>query len=377
MADDVVRGLVAQRSAPIRVAVIGSSWISRAHCHALLSLNHIRPLTRPIQLVSLHARTPETVEALATEFGFQRWSTRWEDAVEADDVDVVAVLTTNHLHAPVVRAALAAGKAVFCEKPLALGADDAVELAVLAEQSGLTAACGFNYRYHPATMLLRELTLSGRLGDVRHFRAVYLQDWADQLSATRPNHSGAGSIGDYSHITDFLIELTGVPRSVTAEVRGFGLTDDDAFVATAVLAGGGLGTLEASRFALGHKGGQRIEVNGTRGSAWWDMDDPNRLHVFLREDEVEGLGGFRDIVVTEPGHPLMAGWWPPGHVLGWEHGFSNEWRDFLGAVIEGTPVPHRQASFRDGAIVEVVSDALQRAAAEGRRVTVDIPGVLA
>ncbi|HEU4687903.1 MAG TPA: Gfo/Idh/MocA family oxidoreductase, partial [Vicinamibacterales bacterium] len=255
MSDDLRRGVVRRKASPIRVAVVGSSWISRAHCHALLTLNHIRPLERPVELVSLHARTPATVEALATEFGFERWSTRWEDAVEADDIDVVAVLTTNHLHAPVSRAALAAGKAVLCEKPLALGAQEAIELALLAERSGLTTACGFNYRYHPATMLLRELTLAGRFGDIRHFRAVYLQDWADQLSATRPNHSGAGSIGDYSHITDFLIELTGVPRAVSAEVRGFGLTDDDAFVATVVLRDGGIGTLESSRFALGHKGG--------------------------------------------------------------------------------------------------------------------------
>lgn len=374
MTPDVVRGTVPPREAPIRIAVVGTSWISRAHCHGLLSLNHIAPLSRPVELVSVHGRTPETIERLAAEFGFERWSTRWEDAVEAEDIDVVAVLTTNRLHAPVSRAALEAGKSVFCEKPLALGADEALALAELAERSPATTACGFNYRYHPATMMLRQLVREGRLGDIRHFRAVYLQDWAAQLTDTRPNHSGATSIGDYSHITDFLIELTGVPKAVTAEVRGFGLTEDDAFSATVALADGGIGTLESSRFALGHKGGQRIEVNGTLGSAWWEMDDPNRLHVFFLEDEEDGLGGFRDIIVTEPDHPLMAGWWPPGHVLGWEHGFANEWRDFLQAFIAGEPAPERQASFRDGAVVEIVSDALARAAREGRRVEIEEAG---
>ncbi len=358
---------------PVRVAVIGTSWISRAHCHALLTLNHIRPLERPIELTSLHGRTPANIDRLASEFGFVRTSTRWEDAIEDPEIDVVAVLTANPLHAPVSRAALEAGKAVFCEKPLALGAADAYELVRVAKETGQTVACGFNYRFHPAVMLMRELCRSGRLGEIRHFRGVYLQDWAAQLSATRPNHSGAGSIGDYSHLIDLLIQFTGVPRAVSAEVTGFGLTEDDAFAAAVRLAGGGTGTLEASRFALGHKGGQRVEVNGTLGSAWWEMDDPNRLHVFLQEDEREGLGGFRDIIVTEPGHPLMAGWWPPGHVLGWEHGFVNEWRSFLEAFLEHRPVDERQADFLDGAIVETVGDALIRAAAEGRRIEVQIP----
>jgi predicted dehydrogenase len=360
-------------SRPIRVAVVGTSWISRAHCHALLTLNHIRPLGRPIELTSLHGRTPANIDRLAAEFGFARSSTRWEDAIEDPEIDVVAVLTANTLHAPVARAALAANKAVFCEKPLALGQADAYDLARLAQESGQTVACGFNYRFHPAVMLMRELCREGRLGTIRHFRGVYLQDWAAQLSATRPNHSGAGSIGDYSHLIDLLIQLTGVPQAVTSEVTGFGLTEDDAFAATVRLADGGTGTLEASRFALGHKGGQRIEVNGSLGSAWWEMDDPNRLHVFLQEDERDGLGGFRDVIVTEPGHPLMEGWWPPGHVLGWEHGFINQWRSFLEAFLAGRPVDERQANFTDGALVESVGDALILAAKESRRIEVEIP----
>ena len=157
---------------------------------------------------------------------------------------------------------------------------------------------------------------------------------------------------------------------MSAHAVSFGSETEDAYAATLELPGGGLGTLEASRHALGWKGRQRIEVNGTDGSAWWDMEDPNRLHVFLERDERQGLGGFRSVLVTEPDHPFMRHWWTAGHVLGWEHSFAHQWRDFLEAVLAGRPVPALQADFEDGHRAAVVCAAVLESARLGTRVDI-------
>ncbi len=173
---------------------------------------------------------------------------------------------------------------------------------------------------------------------------------------------------DYAHLVDMLRHLAGEPHAVTARTTQFGSETEDAYAAVLELSGGALATLEASRVATGWKGRHHIELNGTDGSLWWDMEDVNRLHVFFTADERERLGGFRDILVTQPDHPHLAHWWPPGHVLGWEHSFVHQWRDFLEAVLEERPVPARQASFEDGYRAAVLCDAIHRSAREGRRV---------
>lgn len=362
-----------ERSGTLRVGVIGTGWITRAHAHALRVLNHIEPLPRRIELATLGGRTPERIEPMAAEFGFERWTTRWEDVVEASDVDVVACLGTNALHAPVSIAALESGKSVLCEKPLAGTSEDAERMADVAEANGLAAACGFNYRFVPAVRLMRDLVSSGRLGDVRHFRGLYLQDWASSEATTRPNRTGAGSVLDYSHILDMLLYLVGEPTSVDGLVTSFAGGSDDAFLASCELPRGATASLEASRYATGRKGLQKIEINGTLGSAWWNMEDVNRLHVFFAEDEREGLGGFRDVLVSEPDHPFMRQWWPPGHVIGWEHSFVHQWRAFLEAVIEQRPVGPLQADFTDGLRVVRFADAIYESAGESRRVPVELP----
>lgn len=363
---------MSEQDGTLRVGVLGTGWITRAHTHALQVINHIKPLSRRVELVSLCGRTPERIEPMAAEFGFERWTTRWEDLVEASDIDVVACLGTNALHEPVSIAALESGKPVLCEKPLAESADEAERVAEVAEITGVTAACGFNYRFVPAVRLMRDLLSSGKLGDVRHFRGLYLQDWAASGATTRPNLTGAGTVLDYSHILDMLLYLVGEPTSVDGLTTSFAGGSDDAFVASCELDGGATASLEASRYATGRKGVQRVEVNGTLGSAWWDMEDVNRLHVFFTDDESEGLGGFRDVLVSEPDHPFMHQWWPPGHVIGWEHSFVHQWRAFLQAVIEQRPVDPLQASFADAVRIARFADAIYESARERRRLPVEL-----
>jgi predicted dehydrogenase len=359
---------------PIGVGVIGYGWIARAHVHALHSLNHIAPLERPIRLVSMAGRQAERVGPVANELGFERWTTSWEELVADDEVEVVAVAAANEVHGPASLAALELGKAVLCEKPLGLDAAEAAAMAAAAKGAGVTNACGFNYRFVPAVWLARELLESGKLGELRHYRALYLQDFMAVGGQTRSSHGGAGAVADYSHLVDMLRFLAGEPTAVSARTASFVSGNEDAFAASLELPRGALATLEASRCALGWKGRHRVEVNGTRGSLWWDMEDVNRLHVFLLDDEGERLGGFRDVLVTQPDHPFLRWWWAPGHVLGWEHSFAHQWREFLQAVLEERPVGPWQASFDDGFRAARICDAVLEAAALGRQVELGAAG---
>jgi predicted dehydrogenase len=353
----------------IGVGVLGYGWISRAHVHALHSLNHIAPLPKRIRLVSIAGRRAELLEGAARELGFERWTTSWEELVDDPDVHVVANCLALEGHAAPSVAALGRGKPVLCEKPLGADAAEARTMWEAAEESGITNACGFNYRYVPAVTLAKQVVGEGRLGDLRHFRALYLQDY--QTAGGQPRSSGgAGAVLDYAHLVDMLRFLAGEPTAVSAHTASFASDVDDAYTAVLTLPNGATAALEASRVATGWKGHQRIELNGSEGSVWWDMEDPNRLHVFFARDESEGLGGFRGVLVTQPEHPFLREWWPPGHVLGWEHSFVHQWRDFLQAVLDERPVPDRQASFEDGYRAAVLCEAIHTAAREGRRIEI-------
>lgn len=352
---------------PIGIGFLGYGWISRAHAHALHTLNHLAPLGREVRLVSIAGRRAEPLEAAARELGFERWTTSSEELLDDPEVDVVANLTAVQGHAEPTIAALARAKPVLCEKPLGANAGEALTMLEAAEAAGVTNATGFNYRYVPAVALAKEILTAGRLGELRHYRALYLQDY--QTAGGQPRSSGgAGAVLDYSHLVDMLRFLVGEPQVVGAKTSRLVSDVEDAFIAVFELAGGLVAALEASRVATGWKGHHRFELNGSDGSLWWDMEDPNRLHVFFTSDERDGLGGFRDVLVTQPEHPYLAEWWPPGHVLGWEHSFVHQWRDFLEAVLEERPVPQRQASFEDGYRAAVLCEAIHMSAREGRRV---------
>jgi len=344
------------------VGFVGYGWIARAHAHALHTINHLAPLAKRVRLVSMAGRRANRAEAVGRELGFERWTTRWEEVVEDDEVEVVAVVGPNPVHAPVSIAAAARGKAVLCEKPLGVDAAESREMLEAVEEAGVTHACGFNYRYVPALALARDLVASGRLGGLRHYRALYLQDYLAVSGEPR----GPGAVGDYSHLVDMLRHLAGEPLSVSAYTARFLSESEDAFVATLELPDGAVASLEASRCATGWKGRHRVELNGTEGSLWWDMEDLNRLHVFLVADEGDRLGGFRSVLVTERDHPFLARWWTAGHIVGWEAAFVHQWRDFLEAVLEGRPVSPAQASFEDGYRAAVICDAILASAREGR-----------
>jgi predicted dehydrogenase len=351
----------------VGIGLVGYGWIARAHAHALRTVDRLAPLPQRVRLVSLAGRQAGGVEAAAREFGFERCTTVWQELVGDDDIDVVAIATPTESHAAIAIAAAERGKHVLCEKPLAVNAAEARSMLDAAEDAGIVHATGFNYRFVPAVALIRQLIDSGRLGDLRHYRALYLQDFA---SADGAMPRDAGAVFDYSHLVDMLRHLAGEPRSITARTSRFVSESEDAYAAHLELLNGGVASLEASRVALGWKGRHTIEINGSRGSVWWDMEDLNRLHVFLADDDRDGLGGFRDVLVTQPNHPFLASWWTPGHTLGWDASLVHQWHAFLQAVIERRPVKASQASFADGRAASFVCDAIHTSSEEGR--TIDL-----
>ncbi len=360
-------------STPIGIGLLGAGWITRAHAHALHTIGHMRPLGRPIRLVALGARNQERGQAMADELGVERFSTDWRSVVDDPAVDVVATLLGAAAHVEPTEAALALGKPVLCEKPLGLDRHESHRLLEAARRAGVPAVTGFNYRYMPAMRLAREIIERGDLGEPLQFRAQYLQDHAAGATPLRP-HNGSHAVTDYAHIVDFLRFLGCEAEAVQAtmlKLTSFGPDVEDAYVAAIEMRGGGLGSLEVSRVAWGWKGRQVVEFNGTLGSLWWNMEDLNRLHVFRSEDEADRIGGFRDVLVSQPDHPFMDLWWAPGHTVGWEHSFVHEWRDFLSAIIDGRPISPEQATFEDGYEAALICDAIAASSNQGRRIRVD------
>jgi predicted dehydrogenase len=368
----------------VGVGVIGQGFIARAHSYALAQLRLLTPavLLEPVVLCGADLTR---AEANACAWGFQRATRDWRDVVAARDVDLVCVFTPNDLHHPIVLAALEAGKAVLCEKPLGRTLAQSRELAVAAARTPVLQACSFNYRFMPAVQLARQLVGEGALGEIAHFRARYLQDWG--WDAPHDWHhdearAGTGAFGDYCHVIDLAHHLLGDVARVSAEALTVrterqdrtGVTRpvsvEDAYAATGRLATGALLALECSRVATGRKAQQLFEINGELGSVWWDMEDLN--HLWFHRAADGATAGFRRILVTEAQHPFLSSWWPAGHTLGWEHALVHQWLGLAVALADrDTAPPDPQATFEDGWRADIVVDALARAAASGQVTHID------
>jgi len=377
---------------PLRVGLIGYAFMGAAHSQAWRTAPHFFDLPLHPELAVLVGRTPDRVAEAAQRLGWAQTETDWHRLLERDDVDLVDVCTPGDTHAEIAIAALEAGKHVLCEKPLAntvAQAEAMAEAATRAAANGVRSMVGFTYRRVPAIGLARRLVAEGRLGEIRHVRAQYLQDWIADPQAPmswrlEKDKAGSGALGDIgAHIVDLTQyitgrQLTGVSglletfveeRPLAASTgslsgaagEGVGrVTVDDAAVFLGRFTGGALAVFEATRFALGRKNAIRIEINGSAGSVAFDFEDMNVLHFFDGTEPAE-TAGFRRIVVTEPEHPYVAAWWPAGHGLGYEHAFTHQVVDLVTAIAKGDdPSP----SFADGLQVQRVLDAVERSAAD-------------
>ena len=361
------------------VAMIGYAFMGKAHSNAwrnVASYFDVPAFERRV----LVGRDPDGVAAAAAKYGWAESATDWREVIARDDIHIVDICAPGWMHAEIAIAALEAGKHVLVEKPLAntlAEAEAMAEAARAARVQGVQSMIGFNYRRVPALALAKELIAEGRLGTVRHVRAAYLQDWLvdpDSPMTWRLNKdtAGSGALGDIaSHAIDqvlFLLgdqvtEVSGRLHTFTAQRPGAaGLEDvtvDDAAWATLTLASGAIASVEVSRVATGQKNSLKLEIYGDKGALLFDLEDLNELG-FLDATLPVREQGFRRILVNEPEHPYMEAWWPQGHVIGWEHTFTHEIRDFLVAVGAGTqPSP----SFEDGLNVQRILAAVEESAA--------------
>jgi predicted dehydrogenase len=330
-------------------------------------------------------RSREAVSEAATRLGWSSFDTDWRRVTERDDIGLIDVSTPGDSHAEIALAALEAGKHVLCEKPLANTVEEAQAMAdAAAKASSLCAMVGFNYRRVPAVGLARRLIADGRLGTIRHVRAVYLQDWIVDpefplVWRLRGEMAGSGALGDIgAHIVDLSQHLLGdeissVRGTTETFVRERPLPDgpgrgsvtvDDAALFLARFAGGAVATFEASRFASGRKNVLRIEINGSLGSVAFDLERLNELELYEADEPT--TSGFRRVLVTESDHPWVGAWWPPGHVLGWEHTFTHQARDLLVAIDDNVDCA---PTFADGLQVQRVLDAVLRSSQSGTWVT--------
>jgi predicted dehydrogenase len=375
------------------VGMVGYAFMGQAHSQAWRTVNAAFDLPYAVDMAAIAGRSEDKVRAAADKFGWRSYETDWRALVERDDIGLVDVCSPGGNHAEVAIAALQAGKHVLCEKPLANTVEEAREMVKAAEAAaanGVRSMVGFNYRRVPAAAFARQLVLDGKLGAIRHVRAVYLQDWITDpdfplVWRLKKEEAGSGALGDIaSHIVDLTQFITGQlvtgvsgltetfikerPLVASTEgLRGTGSTErgevtvDDAALFVARLSGGAVATYEATRFATGRKNGLRIELNGEKGSLVFDLERLNELEVYLAEDDVT-VQGFRRVLVTEPEHPYMSAWWPAGHIIGWEHSFTHEAFDLVTAIATGTnPAP----TFADGLQVQLVLDAVERSAESG------------
>ncbi|MDF9751468.1 Gfo/Idh/MocA family oxidoreductase [Arthrobacter sp. ES3-54] len=364
---------------PLGVAMIGYAFMGKAHSNAwrnVASYFDVPAFERRV----LVGRDPVGVAEAAAKYGWAESATDWRAVIARDDIQIVDICAPGFMHAEIAIAALAAGKHVLVEKPLANTLAEAEAMAAAArsaQDNGVQSMIGFNYRRVPALALAQELIAEGRLGAIRHVRAAYLQDWLvdpDSPMTWRLNKdtAGSGALGDIaSHAIDQVLFLLGEQvTEVAGRLHTFTpsrpgpngpeqVTVDDAAWATLTLASGAVASVEVSRVATGQKNSLKLEIYGDKGALLFDLEDLNELG-FLDATLPVREQGFRRILVNEPEHPYLEAWWPQGHVIGWEHTFTHEIRDFLLAVGSGTqPSP----SFEDGLTVQRILAAVEESAA--------------
>jgi predicted dehydrogenase len=378
----------------LRVGMIGYKFMGKAHSNAWRQAPYFFDLpARPV-LKTLCGRDPAAVAEAATALGWGQTATDWRDVIADPEIDVVDIVTGNDTHAEIAIAALRAGKAVLCEKPLALDVDQAREMRDVAAETGNVQMVCHNYRRIPAIVLAKHMIDAGQLGDIYHYRARYLQDWIVDPNfplvwRLQGNLAGSGAHGDINaHIIDLGRYLVGEIEEVSGLMETFikrrplpgasdglsasasaemgDVTVDDAVLTIGKFASGAMMNLEASRFALGRKNGIQLEINGSKGSISFDFEEMNRLKFYNNADP-EGQRGFRDILVTESCHDYAGAWWPPGHIIGYEHTFTHTIADFIRAVCSGVSV---QPTFEDGYRNQVVLDAISTSSRERRWIDV-------
>ncbi len=369
---------------PYNIGMIGYGFMGRAHSNAYANVSHYFDLEYKPVLKAVCARDAGKAKAFADKWGYESIETDWTKLLARKDIDAVDICTPNNLHKEIAIAAAQAGKAILCEKPLAMNAAEGEEMCLAVEKAGVANIVWYNYRRIPAVTFAKQIIDSGKLGKIFHYRANFLQDWT--ISADLPQGgaglwrldaaaAGSGVTGDLlAHCIDTAIWLNGGVASVTAMTETFikerkhNLTGkvekvsiDDACAFLCRFDNGSLGLFESTRYARGHKALYTLEINGEKASIKWDLHDLHRLQWF--DHRTEGsLRGWSSIHVTDGDHPYMGKWWVPGLAIGYESGFVHQVADFLEGLAIGKPAG---PTFRDALETQKICDAVLASAKSG------------
>jgi predicted dehydrogenase len=359
----------------LNVAMIGYKFMGKAHSNAWRQVSRFFETPYEPVMKVVCGRNKEEVKKAAETFGWQEYATSWEEVVARDDIDIIDICTPGDTHKPIAIAAAEAQKVVFCEKPLANTVEEAEQMLDVAQRNGVIHMICHNYRRAPAVTLAKQLIEENQIGQVYHYRGTYLQDWIVNPEFPRvwrleKAKAGSGALGDIaSHSIDLSRYLVGEITDVAGLLKTFikerpldlgGKTMapvdvDDAALSLLKFDNGAIGTIEASRFATGRKNYNRFEINGSRGSISFNLERMNELELYIEEGP---NSGFRTILATDVSHPYTAGWWPPGHIIGYEHTFTHTVLDLLKAIDEQRmPTPN----FEDGVRNQRVLAAIEKA----------------
>jgi len=361
----------------LAVGLIGYQFMGKAHSNGWRQAAHFFELPVNLRLKTICGRDMAAAKKAAAHFGWEMAVTDWRQVIDDPEIDIIDICTPNDSHAEIAIAAARAGKAILCEKPLARNIRQAEAMLRAVKKARVVNMVCHNYRRIPAIALAKEMVAGGELGNrILHFRARYAQDWIVDPNfplvwRLQSQSAGSGALGDiFSHIVDLAHFLVGEFREVCAVAETFvkkrplksggqamgKVSVDDAVTTIGQFRNGALASLEATRFAPGRKNSLIFEINGDAGSLFFDLEEMNRLK-FSSTRDAKNRQGFRDILVTEPSHPYVGRWWPPGHIIGYEHTFTHTIADFVSAVAARKTV---RPTFEDGVKNQRVLELIQK-----------------
>jgi predicted dehydrogenase len=371
----------------VGIGMLGYGFMGKVHSNAFLKIPYSfdEPAAYP-ELVAMCGRDEAQVADMAARLRYRGYYTDWKLMLEDPDIHILDNCTPDDQHRVPSIAAAKAGKHVICEKPLAMTVSDAAAMLEAVTKAGVKHMCCFNYRFMPAVRLAKELLERRAIGQVYHFRGRYLQE---------PGHDPASPVEDVwytsgtrsgillgigSHIIDMARFLLGEITSVSGLVRTWNtsrskstggvetVTADEGNLALVQFASGAAGTLESSGVATGHKNQHTWEINGSKGSICWDLEDPNHLLVYSDDAPAPDIRGFASVSVTTDEHPLQTVYLPPGHNAGWEYGHVHALHHFVDCVVNDKQVAPYGATFEDGYRAQVIMDAVVRSSQAGQRI---------
>jgi predicted dehydrogenase len=348
----------------LNIAMIGHGFMGRAHSNAFQQVGHFFNTPYQLRLKVICGRDRAKVEPMAAQWGWEEVESDWQKVVRRPDIQVVDIATPNALHAPIAIAAARAGKIIFCEKPLAISLPEAEDMANAARD--LPNLVWFNYRRVPAIAFAKRLIDEGRLGEIFHYRATYLNQSGNDPSKAatwryQRSEAGSGAVGDLlSHVVDLALFLNGAITELNAMTHTFapGRDVDDAALLLVHFANGSIGSFEATRYGVGCRNRNIFEIHGSKGMLRFNFEDMNRLQ-FYDATDVPNMQGERSMLITGPDHPYSDNFWKPGHTIGYEHTFIATLGDFLTALAEGRKF---HVNFDDAVLVQKVLDAVERSA---------------